>query len=64
MQTLGISPKLVTQFVIAALVWVLTHYGFNVDDPTVAAAISAVAGVVAGFFAPPGVVVGAKGDGP
>lgn len=56
MRQSGISPKIVAQFVTAGLVWALTRYGLDVSNPTVAAGISAVAGVAAGFFASPGVV--------
>lgn len=51
-KTVGVDPKVPAQAVVTILVWLLAHYGIDLDAD-VAAAISVIVGVLlAALFAP------------
>jgi hypothetical protein len=50
-RTMGVDPKVPAQAVVTILVWLLAHYGIDLDAD-VAAAISVVIGVLLGVLAP------------
>lgn len=50
-RTLGVDPKVPAQAIVTILVWLLAHYGIDLDAD-VAAAVSIIVGVLLGVLAP------------
>ena len=54
-QTIGTSPKVPAQAIVAVLAFVLVYFGIELS-PEASAAIATLLGIIGGYIAPPGQV--------
>lgn len=54
-KTVGVSPKVPTQAIVAVVTFLITYFGIDLS-PEVSGAISTVLGIVGGVIADPGEV--------
>jgi hypothetical protein len=62
-KTLGVDPKVPAQAIVTILVWLLAHYGIDLDAD-VSAAVSILVGVLLGVFAPAPKTINLPAKGP